>query len=285
VLSALLAALVFVTVVATAEPSAGAADPSGAVPAGTAQAAATERYFGDGAFQAVLDASAATSRSCTISNAGLAALVLAPVFKESSAATTPSTAPSPMTLSRYDEWNGVKSTTMGTPENNYGLYAFRDPSTPYKRAFWHPGLGIWQYDTAGLGAPLTTVESMDVRVVARDVARIVSGRYCAASGDNRSRRYEAWRDWGFPCTLCEEFFQEMAGTTPPFANLNLVAGIGPLGGVVKRSCTIPGVSGQVACWYVKPVVGTIQGATAWATLTPLDGGSPTQAPTPLSAPF
>ncbi|MEQ1786856.1 MAG: VCBS repeat-containing protein [Acidimicrobiales bacterium] len=263
--------------------------PDGAAPSDAGAAAvspaATQRYFGSGAFDAVRDAVIATPRSCAISTDGLVAMVLAPVFKESSAATTAATAPSPMTLSRYDEWNGVFSTSLGTPENNYGLYAFRDPGTAYKRAFWHPGLGIWQYDTAGLGAPLTTIEAMDVRVVAGAVAEVMSGRYCAATGSNQNRRYEAWRDWGFPCTLCEEFFQEMAGTTPPFADLNLVSGISSLGGVSPRTCALQGVTGTMPCWYVDASVGVIQGATAWATLTPHDGGSATVAPTPLSEAF
>src|SRR5690606_25191326 len=70
-------------------------------------AAATVRYFGEGAYRAIQQAVAATSRPCTISTGGLTALVLAPIFKESSGATSPATAPSPMTLSRYDEWSGT----------------------------------------------------------------------------------------------------------------------------------------------------------------------------------
>src|SRR5688572_19558536 len=64
--------------------------------AAEAEASSTERYFGAGAFTAVRDAVAATSRPCAITNDGLTALVLAPVFSESSAATTASSAPSPM---------------------------------------------------------------------------------------------------------------------------------------------------------------------------------------------
>jgi hypothetical protein len=274
--------------------------PASPVPQRSAEAAATtDRYFGEGPFQAVVDAVHATPRSCTLPGANggddaLIAMVLAPVFKESSAATTPSTAPSPMTLSRYDEWNGVMSDSSGTPENNYGLYAFRNPNTAYKRAFWHPGLGIWQYDTAGLGAPLTTIEAMDVRIVAGKVAALMANKYCnpsaaqvghAAPYTSQERRYSAWGDWGYPCTLCEQFYVEMVGGEPNFANLHTVAGIGPLGGVSARTCMLNGVPGTMPCWYVKPEVGTIQGATAWATLPPLDGGSPTSTPTPLALPF
>jgi hypothetical protein len=259
--------------------------------AGTA--AATERHFGQGAYAAVRAAVAATSRSCAISDDGLTALVLAPVFKESSAATTPDTAPAPMTLSRYDEWTGTFGTT-NNQDANYGLYAFRNPSTAYSRAFWHPGIGIWQYDSAGLGAPLTTIEAMDAGTVAGDVARIMAGNYCNPSSvlighgppfSDQERRYSAWRDWGYPCTLCQGFFEEMMGTSPKFANLNLVPGISPLGGTVQHTCVLAGASSTSPCWYVEPRVGVIQGATSWATLSPTGGSGPTVAPTPLSHPF
>ena len=253
--------------------------------AGTeAVVAATERYFGQEAYNAVRAAVTATSRPCTISTDGLTALVLAPVFKESSAATTPSTAPAPMTLSRYDEWSGTFGTT-NNQDANYGLYAFRDPFTPYQRAYWHPGIGIWQYDSAGLGAPFTAIESMHVGVMAADVARIMSTRYCAASGTDQDRRYAAWTDWGFPCTLCEGFFDEMYNTVPKFANLNMVSGITALGGVVQHTCALQGVAGTRPCWYVDPRVGVIQGATAWATLSPDGGSGPTVPPAPLSRAF
>lgn len=249
-----------------------------------AVAAATTRYFGAEAYVAVRSAVAATTRTCTISDDSLTAMVLAPVFKESSAATTPDSAPSPMTLSRYDEWSG----TFGEDTNanaNYGLYAFRDPYTPYPRAFWHPGIGIWQYDSAGLGAPLTTIEAMDVGVVSGAAAALMAGKYCAAAGTELDKRYAAWADWGFPCTLCEGFYQEMIGTSPPFDNLEVVGGITPLGGVVERSCLLAGATETQPCWYVDPSVGVIQGATAWATLDPTGGSGPTVAPTPLSEPF
>ena len=69
-------------------------------------------------------------------------------------AETPETAPSPMTLSRWDEWSGRWSGSNNL-NANYGLYAFRDPNTPYKRAYWTPGVGIFQYDVAGVGKPFT----------------------------------------------------------------------------------------------------------------------------------
>jgi hypothetical protein len=278
--SPLLAVLLLASLLAVA----GATSPRSAAAADVGTAA-TDRYFGKGAWDAVRSSVASTSRTCSISDDGLTALVLAPVFKESSAATTPSSAPAPMTLSRYDEWNGTYGTT--TPSSNYGLYAFRDPNTPYQRAFWSPGIGVWQYDSAGLGAPLTTTEAMDVGVVAADAAALMARNYCgAASGStDQQRRYAAWRDWGYPCTLCQEFFAEMTSTSPKFANLHLVDGIDRLGGVVQHTCSLPDVTGTVPCWYVDPSVGVIQGSTAWATFQPDGGTSNTQPPTPLPYPF
>ena len=45
------------------------------------------------------------------------------------------------------------------------------------------------------------------------------------------------------------------------------------------------MAGTLPCWYVEPRVGVIQGATAWATLSPDGGSGPTVAPAPLSHPF
>jgi hypothetical protein len=251
------------------------------------------RYFGRGPWEAILAAAGSAVRPCTISTDGLTALAVAPVFKESGAGVSAATAPAPMTLSRYDEWSGVRSDTSNK-NANYGLYAFRDPDTPYKRAFWHPGIGIWQYDSAGVGAPFTAVERMDVSVVARDVTAGMATRYCNPSStlvghgapfSDQERRYSAWSPWGYPCTSCEQEFQNMTSTAEDFANVSLVEGISALGGVQARSCTLLGVDGTIRCWYVDPSVGVIEGATGWARIAPLDGGSPTSTPTPLAAPF
>jgi hypothetical protein len=257
------------------------------------RAAPVPRHFGRAPWQAVEAAAAATPRACALSDAGLTALTIAPVFKESSTALTPSTAPSPMTMSRYDEWNGVFATTSNAAAN-HGLYAFRTPSTPYRRAFWHPGIGIWQHDSSGVGAPFTAIERMDVRVAAADVAAGMAARYCSPSTSlighgppftDLERRRSAWAPWGYPCTACESEFQAMTSTSPWFARVTLVEGISVTGGAEERTCTLAGEAAPLRCWYVDASVGTIEGATSWATQAPLDGGSTTVAPTPIAAPF
>lgn len=277
------------------EPSDPGAAPPGetAAPGGAEASALPARYFGREPWAAIRSAAATTARSCGVSDDGLSALVIAPVFKESSVATTAGAAPSPMTLSRYDEWNGVFATTTNAAAN-HGLYAFRDPSTPYKRAFWHPGVGIFQYDSSGVGAPFTTIERMDVSVVGADVAAGMAARYCSPSSSlvghgppysDQERRASAWAPWGYPCTACEAQFQAFMATSPRFSALRLVDGISTTGGADRRTCTLAGVAGPVTCWFVDPRPGVIEGSTAWAAIAPLDGGSPTVAPTPLSAPF
>ena len=223
---------------------------SGAQPATTAQAVAT-KYFGTDPWHAIEASVAATNRTCTLSDTTLTAMVVAPVFKESSTATTAAKAPSPMTLSRYDEWTGVMDTSTNA-NANYGLYAFRDPTTTYKRAYWHPGVGIWQYDTAGVGAPFTAIERMDVGIVSADIAKGMAGRYCAPSPtlighaapfSDQERRFAAWSPWGYPCNLCEQELDAMLGSETPFANISLVPGISVTGGAVARTCSLVGVAG------------------------------------------
>jgi len=275
------------------------ADPMGKANADSSgSGAAATKYFGDGPWAAIQAAADATPRCTGLSGPGLTALVVSPIFKESSAASRPSSAPSPMTLSRYDEWNGVYATTNNVSAN-YGLYAFRNPNTPYVRAYWHPGIGIWQYDSAGVGAPYTGEEVMDVRIVGADVAKGMASRYCnpptsvvghGAPFTEQERRDAAWWPWwagttSRSCRLCQVEFDAMTAKAPYFSNISLVPGISATGGAVQRSCTVPGQAGAVTCWYINPSVGVIQGSTAWATLSPDGNGSPTKAPAPLSRPF
>ncbi|MGQ0832710.1 MAG: FG-GAP repeat domain-containing protein [Microthrixaceae bacterium] len=184
-----------------------------------------------------------------------------------------------MTLSRYDEWTGVTSPDTNA-NRNYGLYAFRNPSTTYPRAFWHPGIGIWQYDSAGVGAPFTAAERIDVSAVARDVASRMAGAWCAATGTAAQRRQAAWQPWwaGDPsCSGCETAYQDLVATGGP----SLVSGISATGGMVQRSCTIDAGPAE-PCWFVDPAVA--EGATGWR-FQPDGYGDPTRAPTPLSYPF
>ena len=175
------------------------------------------RYFGRGAYDGIRAAVAATPRSCALSDDELTALVMAPVFKEVSMAETPGgRARRPMTLSRWDEWTGMMSGSNNL-DANYGLYAFRDPHTPYRRAYWTPGVGIFQYDVAGVGKPYTAAEMMNVQYIAGDVAAGMADRYCAAGGDRYANRAAAWQPWSGlgGVAKSEALFQEMVGARHP----------------------------------------------------------------------
>jgi len=249
------------------------------VPAGFA---GVTRYFGRGAYDGIRAAVAATPRSCALDDDTLAALVMAPIFKEVSDATTPETAPSPMTLSRWDEWTGVRSGSNNM-HANYGLYPFADPATPYPRAYWTPGIGIFQYDSAGVGAPYTAAELMDVQYIAGDVAGGMAGRYCAAGGDDYARRAAAWQPWSGLGGIAksEALFQEMLGLdAPAWSRIGLVDGIENGGGMVARICVTSGQT--LPCWYIDP--SKAQGANWWALDDP-SGGAPGSGEAPLPAPF
>jgi hypothetical protein len=260
----------------------GAPEPAGAqaVPAGTP---GVIRYFGKGAYEGIRAAVAATPRSCALSDDELTALVMAPVFKEVSMAETPETAPSPMTLSRWDEWTGRWSGSNNL-NANYGLYPFGDPlGTPYVRAYWTPGIGIFQYDVAGVGASFTAAEMMNVQFIAGDVAAGMANRYCAAGADPFTNRSAAWQPWSALGGIAksEALFQEMVGLGhPPFSTIGLVDGIDNAGGMQAHTCLMGGVPTE--CHYVNPAAA--QGANWWATTNP-DGGAVASGEAPLTAPF
>ena len=246
---------------------------------GATTAAVTQRYFGADAFHAIEDAVAATSRTCSVSNSNLVAMVLGPVFRESSAAVTPSSEPAPMTLSRYDEWSGYYPPPETNQNTNYGLYAFRDPYTAFPRAYWHPGIGIWQYDSAGVGMPFTAAERIDVRIVSADVAKEMARRYCNRTGTEQSKRNAAWLPWGNPCYECQAAYSDLVSTG--FASLTLTDDVDAAGGMLASTCSLQGVSASFTCHYIDPA--RAQGANWW--LFSPDGGSRTSSPTPVSAPF
>jgi hypothetical protein len=259
----------------------GDAEPAGAqaVPAGSP---GVIRYFGRGAYDGIRAAVAATPRTCELSDDALTALVMAPIFKEVSMAETPEAVPSPMTLSRWDEWSGTASGSDNL-DANYGLYAFRDPGTPYKRAYWTPGIGIFQYDEAGVGAGFTAADRMNVQHIAADVAAGMANRYCAAGGSAFNRRSAAWEPWSGlnGVAKSEALFLEMVGPGhPPFSTIGLVDGVDNMGGMRPRMCNVGGAA--LGCYFVDPAAA--QGANWWAT-TNIDGGAAASGEAPLTAPF
>ena len=194
--------------------------------------------------------------ACGLSTNQLAAIMIAPSYPETGASGT--AAPSPMTLSRWD--------------TQTALYAFSDKATPYQRAFWHPGVGAWAFDSAG-GWNLTAAEAMNTSSAAQQAAQTMAQRWCSSSGTDAARRASVWGIW-YGCNggVCENIYAAIydPGTLKVTLDPTVTRG----GGTEARTCFVPTI-GQVACTYVNPA--RAQGYSAWNV--------PAWGPSPVSAPF
>jgi len=190
-------------------------------------------------------------KACGLGRDQLAAMMMAVTFPETGA--TGEQAPSPMTLSRYD--------------TQAGLYAFGDRSTPWQKAFWHPGVGMWQFDSAG-GWNLTAVGAISTWTAAEQAASVMVSRWCA----NPSRSY-VWAPWVACATssVCEDIYRNIFDGAS-LRNITLHPGVTREGGMEARLCTLAGA--PVFCWYVDP--GRAQGVNWWTA--PGGGASPISAP-------
>jgi len=224
--------------------------------------AQTVRTYGGSPLDEVINAAANFERNdCGLSRERLSAMMLPMTFTETGAPST--AAPGPMTLSRWD--------------TQAALYAFGNSSTAYQKAFWHPGVGVWQFDSAGYW-PLTAATAIDSRTSAAQAAQVMSSRYCQSKattvGDKM--RY-AWAPWYYcaaagdnPCIV--RFRELFDGTN--LVNVRRDDTVSRHGGVVHRRCRIGGI-GDVDCAYVQPT--KAEGYAAWANVA--------FGPTPVTSPF
>ena len=227
----------------------------GAEPAG----AATTRTYGGQPLDDVLAAAGQHARpDCGLGRDQLAAMMLAPTFSETG--TPPDRAPSPMTLSRWD--------------TQPALWAFGNPSTPYQRAFWHPGIGLWQFDSAGYW-DLTAATAISTETAARQAAQVMSSRYCASTSTSvEAKMRYAWSPWyGCASGSVNCVYQDLSGGGP-LRNVLRDNAVSRFGGMEQRSCRVSGI-GDVTCYFVDPA--RAQGYAGFA--------SPTGPPTPITSPF
>jgi hypothetical protein len=193
--------------------------------------------------------------ACGLTTNQLAAMMIAPGYPETGASGL--AAPSPMTLSRYDTGSG--------------LYAFGNPSTPYQKAFWHPGVGEWAFDSAGFWN-LSGADAINTDTAAHQAATTMAARWCNSSGTDAQRRQSVWSIW-YGCTsgVCETIYN--AVFDPTALKINVDPSVGRLGGAVAHTCRTP--DGTFSCLYVDP--SQAQGYRGWL--------SPAFGPSPVSAPF
>ena len=194
---------------------------------------------------------AAADASCAISATEATALALAPVWPEVSAGS--SLAPSPMTLSRYDNQSGLYD-----PARRDGL-------------FFNPGVGLWQMDSAGLGTNNTAGEAIDSVWVSDFVVPFIVNKYCTAlSGGSTApaARATAWTDWN-ACRAgaCDTMYWRAMNN-----GIGADPSVGRHGGAEPRTCSYQGTSHD--CLFVD--VANAQGANWWAN--PGSGRSPVPHP-------
>lgn len=234
--------------------------------------------YGKGPLDAIRDAADRTTSTgpysnCGLSSTELAAMMMVPTYFEAGG---PS--PSPMTLSR---WDNVRAWSL-----NANLFAFgrTDAASPYLNAFFSPGIGMWQFDSAG-GWDLTAADAIDSVTAANTAAATIAYRWCFAPSSRtvspQARRQYAWGPW-FGCTSgtqCEDRFQALV--TNGSLNTGQDLSVGRYGGMEQRTCTVAGLGTGLTCWYVDP--SRSQGAGGWKAGT-YDPARPDFV-TPLPKPF
>ena len=200
----------------------------------------------------------------------LAAMMLAPTFFETGAST--SGAPSPMTLGRWD---------VGED-----LCAFGDWNTGYRHAFWHPGVGMWQIDSAGLGRDWGAHMRIMSYFSAQKAAEAMAYEYCvSAANTSEGKRADAWSAW-YACSdgRCEDWFDAHYYTDTGGLSLpNRDESVGIFGGMEGHLCRHSETGELFSCWYVDP--SRAEGVTSTWTYAKEETEPPSDPPNPLTAPF
>lgn len=176
-------------------------------------------------------------------------------------------APHPMALGRADI-------------NSHFYPAVPDGSTKYKRAWWHPGDGLFQFDDIGMGSNYSYQKFLSSGE-APQVARTLAKNYCR-SGRRLSAAWgsSTWYGCGGPgAPKCLARYRSLYNSSSDTVNVSTV----PMtdgGGTERRSCYLKGAQNvHFACYRVDPAK---MQPECWPFCSNLNGGSNTS---PLSFPF
>ncbi|MEX1216928.1 MAG: hypothetical protein WEA11_00240 [Acidimicrobiales bacterium] len=233
--------------------------------------------FGKGPTDAIFDAAHETTHSGPYSSCGLGATELAAMMMTPTYFEAGGPVPSPMALSRWDN--------ISVRPENKNLFPFGDTNGPYVGAFFSPGVGLWQFDSAGPW-DLTAADAIDTVTAARAAASVIAYRWCSAPQsklESAARRLYSWGPWfgcgfraGFPC---ESRYQQLL--TNGSVNASQDFGVDRFGGMQQRTCNIVGIGTGVTCWYVNPA--NSKGSSGWKS----GSYDPTRTDgvTPLPKPF
>jgi len=228
------------------------------------------RVQGEGPLTSIWNASKEKA-ACGLTAAELSAMLIVPTSFESG-----TNSPSPMTLSR---WDNVSVWSL-----NKNLFPFAATDGPYTGAFYSPGIGLWQFDSAG-GWNLTAASAIDTDTAAMQAAATISYRWCNAPadrlGDPVRRRAYAWAAWYYCSTdsRCENAYNSLL--TGDKLDIGSDSAIDHLGGMEKRVCNVLGLGEGLTCYYIDPA--RAQGSRSW-TYGTYDPARPDYL-TPLPKPF
>ena len=219
----------------------------------TPEPAVAARTFGDQPLDDVLYW-AQQERRCGLTRNKLAALMLAPTWPETGAPLAE--APSPMTLSRWDDRRSLYS--FGTRVGD-------------RKAFWHPGVGAWQLDSAGLGARYSAAQRINTYVAAARTASTIASRWCI-----RPRLDYVWAPWyGCEDGVCRRIYDAIyRRATDRLVSVVRDSAVESRGGSERRVCQGLSPAVTFTCWRVDPALA--QGYAGFAE--PSWGRSPVTAP-------
>ena len=250
--------------------------------------ATSGRNYGQGPLDAIREAADRTTTmklpnsdrpdpnyNCGLSSTDLAAMMIVPTYFEAGGSV-----PSPMTLSRWDNTSGGRT-------SNANLFAFGQTSGPYINAFFSPGIGLWQFDSAGRW-DLTAADAINVTTASNQAAQTIAYRWCNAWRQGKTatpqiQREYAWGPW-YGCRLygansCEDVFNQLV-TPDGKLNTSFDPGISRTGGMQQRVCNLRGIGDGLACFYINPALA--EGSRGWQGGT-YDGSG--NSVTPLPKPF
>jgi hypothetical protein len=229
------------------------------------------KNFGQGPLEAVYDAASAKA-ACGLSAIQLTAMMMSPPYTEAGGPV-----PSPMALSRWDN--------VSVSSSNANLFAFGQTTGSYVNAFFSPGIGMWQFDSAG-GWPFSAAGAIDSVTAANQAATTISYRWCNAPLNQQTteaqRRRYAWGPW-FGCSTtntCETIYQSLVAGGPDKLNTAFDATVTRYGGMQQRTCNVDGLGDGLTCWYVNPALA--QGSKGWTGGT---YNNTSTGVTPLPKPF
>ena len=159
----------------------------------------------------------------------LAAILLSIPVHELAGGTT--SAVSPLSLSRSDN--------LSVQKNNVKLYSHRT-LTGYVRAFWNPGVGLWQLDNLGSIVEMNHAERADAAKGGERAARVIAEQYCMA-GQNY---YSHWVACGTAGQICKATHLDLLTS----GSLLNVRAVDPPGAGTADSTVADGITERRCRW-------------------------------------